>query len=1074
MSQPPDEILAELATAPETAPKTAGEDIPSRRRRWPIWLGVIGVALLAALVAAWLMRATIADHVIASQLNKLGLPATYKIASIGPQQLVLSHIVIGNPAHPDLTIERAEVEILLRFGFSKVRLIRARLRGTWRDGKLSLGSLDKVLTDSTRNAPFRFPDLDLALDDARALINSEYGPIAAKLEGHGNLRGGFTGIVAALAPRFAAGGCTADRASLYGKLSISNERPRFTGPARLASLDCPSQALRLAASAAQVEGTLDPALDGGAAKLILSSGRMAYAAANTASLGGRIDLTYRQAALVGSYNLTVQSLATHHLSASAVMAKGTVRAQDKFARIEAVGTLSGTGLRGGKGLDAALASAQRSGKGSLAEPLLAQLHTSLARQLTDSRFAGDYTVRQTDGVTHLVVPQAGVIGFSGEALLAISRLQFSAGGTNTPRFAGNFTTGGPGLPRISGNMERTGTGATVLRITMAEYSASNARLAMPDLRVVQAPNGAVRFAGRALASGPLPGGFTDGLDVPLDGHWTPGGALSLWQGCRDIGFRSLSYAKLTLDRGAVRLCPGAGGSILRSGAGGTTFSVQAASLNLSGRLGQTDVHISSAAARLSWPGKIAASNLVVTLSAGEDQTRLAIGSLSGAAGTVFEGTFADTQAKIHKVPLDIAAASGAWRYAAGALDVTDGKFSLLDAAREDRPAREDRFNVLGAHGARLTLKDNVIAAGAILREPKTDRPISQVTIHHELDSGTGHAELAVHGITFDRNLQPDTLTGLARGVVANARGIVTGDGRINWDARTVSSTGTLRSEGLDFTAAFGVVKGVSGKVEFSDLLGLVTKPDQKIRIASMNPGIEVIDGTLTFELRPGYVLYMKEGHWPFLDGRLTLLPTQMTLGIAEVRRYELRVDQISAARFVEQMELGNLAAIGIFDGNLPLVFDQDGGRIENGMLTSRPPGGNVAYVGELTYRDLSAMGNFAFDALRSIDYQQMTIAMNGDLAGELITTVRFKGVSQGKGAKRNFVTRQIAHLPIQFNVRVTGPFYKLITNFKSLYDTDYVRSPQSAGVIDRSGRPIPAIQAIPQQDIQPPVSENRR
>src|SRR5690606_18621440 len=105
---------------------------------------------------------------------------------------------------------------------------------------------------------------------------------------------------------------------------------------------------------------------------------------------------------------------------------------------------------------------------------------------------------------------------------------------------------------------------------------------------------------------------------------------------------------------------------------------------------------------------------------------------------------------------------------------------------------------------------------------------------------------------------------------------------------------------------------------------------------------------------------------------------------------------LEAARFVERMELNNLGATGVFDGTVPVVFDAMGnGRLEGGLLLSRPPGGNVSYVGELTYEDLSPMANYAFDMLRSLDYRQMSVQMDGPLIGEIVTRVRFDGVSQG-------------------------------------------------------------------------------
>src|SRR3546814_10352979 len=106
-------------------------------------------------------------------------------------------------------------------------------------------------------------------------------------------------------------------------------------------------------------------------------------------------------------------------------------------------------------------------------------------------------------------------------------------------------------------------------------------------------------------------------------------------------------------------------------------------------------------------------------------------------------------------------------------------------------------------------------------------------------------------------------------------------------------------------------------------------------------------------------------------------------------------DVCSSDLFVQQMDLGNISATGTFDGSLPLVFDENGdGRIENGRLISRPPGGNLSYVGELTYEDLSAIGNYAFQTLRSLDYRQMTVVMNGLLSGEIITQLKFDGVDR--------------------------------------------------------------------------------
>jgi hypothetical protein len=100
---------------------------------------------------------------------------------------------------------------------------------------------------------------------------------------------------------------------------------------------------------------------------------------------------------------------------------------------------------------------------------------------------------------------------------------------------------------------------------------------------------------------------------------------------------------------------------------------------------------------------------------------------------------------------------------------------------------------------------------------------------------------------------------------------------------------------------------------------------------------------------------------------------------------------------------------------------------------------------------MGAIANFAFDALRSLDYDQMTVAMDGALTGEIVTRVRFDGVSQGEGAKQNFITRRIANLPIRFIVNIRAPFYQLISTIKEMYDPSSVRDPRDLGLIDDEG-----------------------
>jgi hypothetical protein len=1042
------------------------EIAPPLRRRWPLVLAGLALLLGAALAWAWISRERLADDYLGGQLREMGLPATYEIVQIGPVSQILRNIVIGDPQRPDMTIERAEADISYRFGFpsiGRITLVRPRFYGSYRGGKLSFGSLDKVLFAKTEpQQPFRLPDLDVRIVDGRGLLDSDMGAVGVKLEGAGGLRGGFTGTLAAIAPEASIAGCRVGRASLYGTLGVTGERPHFTGPLRAGMVICPGGVV-LEQVGLRVEATLDRALDGGEAKFGLGAGPVVAKGVRTEALKGSGRLTYRAKALTARYDLAAETVTVASFGVQALRAEGTMRMQNSQVALD--GTLAGDVLALGKDLDAALAASQRATATTPLASLLGQMRATLNRETPGSSFSASYIARQTEAGLALTVPQASLHGGSGQTLLAISRFQLSPSGGSTPRLAGNIVTGGTGLPQISGRMERPSGGEAVLRLTMADYRAGTARLALPQLVVAQDRRGALGFAGRLVMSGPLPGGAASNLMVPLDGNWSRAGGLSLWRHCTPVGFDRLAVANLTLERRSVTLCPGPDGAIVRSGQSGTRIAAGTSRLDLAGRLGVTPIRIASGPVGFAVPGALAARDVNVALGEPATASRFRLASLNARIGKDIAGQFEGTDVRLAAVPLDLLGAQGSWRYANGVLSIADGTFRLIDRQADGR------FEPLTASGGRLTLANNLIQANALLAEPKSGREVLRAVVHHDLGSGRGRADLAVAGLTFDAKLQPTALTKLALGVVANVAGTVRGQGAIEWTPASQTSTGRFTTNTLDFAAVFGPVKGASGTIVFTDLLGLVTAPDQRLRIASINPGIEATDGEIRYELRPNSRITVLGGRWPFMGGTLSLEPTALNLGIAEVRRYTLRVEGMDGAKFIERLEVPNVSATGTFDGALPLVFDENGGRIEGGVLNSRAPGGNVSYVGALTYKDLSTMANFAFDALKSLDYREMRIGMDGALAGEIVTRVRFTGVKQGAGTKQNFLTRRIANLPLQFNINLRAPFYQLINSFKSLYDPAAVKDPRTLGLVDAHGRPLAPPKALAPQTIQPSDSE---
>ena len=1011
--------------------------------------GIITFLVVTTALLAWSNRFSIANDLIRDQLDAYDIPATYKIEEIGGTTQVLSNLVVGDPDAPDLTAKQVIVRLHHRLGvpeIGEVTLVEPRLYGTYLGGKLSFGSLDKALFRDTGEPP-GLPDLDLVIRDGRGLVESDYGPIGLKLEGEGNLAGGFDGVLAATAPTLAVGQCAGKGATLYGRLRTASGVPNFSGPLRTAKLTCNDGQMVLTRVVADLDAKASAELSDPSVTARIATGATSFAANSAQTLTGTLRTQLRGGALNGRYTLAARGVETPQTLAAVLTADGTIRARQNFARLEVESNVEGNGLRLGRGLIAAIEGLKQSGDDTLIEPLARRFGNALQAETRGSSFAADMRFRSDSKGYSLLVPQAEMIGGSGARILSLSRVELSGRGVSPSKLSGNLATGGPDLPRISGRMEQSGSGAAIFRLNMAPYEAAGSQLAIPQMIVAQGSGGALGFSGRVEASGPLPGGAIDRLVLPVSGRWQPGGELTMLSECTNVAFTRMRFAQLNIAGPGITLCPPAGKPMLRYGQAGLQFAAGAPSLQLKGSLGTTPIRMASGPVGFAWPGTLRARNLDIALGPQETASRFAISDLDAEIGDNIAGSFADAEIALAAVPINLVNTAGKWDYTDGKVTIGEAAFRLIDRQKPDR------FEPLIARDGKLTLVDNLILASADLRHPGTDRIVTHADIRHSLATGAGHADLAIDGLEFDRSLQPEQLTARAKGVVANMRGTVSGKGRINWSERgDVTSSGSFTSNSLDFAAAFGPVKGASGTVEFTDLINLTTAPGQTIRIGSVNPGIEVIEGEVEFALTDGQLISVAGGSWPFMGGRLILREVDLNIGASEERRYVFEIVGLQAAQFIAQMELENIAATGTFDGTVPIVFDSDGnGRIEGGLLISRTPGGNVSYVGGLTYEDLSPIANYAFDALRSLDYSQMSVGMEGPLTGEIVTRVRFDGVKQGEGAKSNFVTRQIAKLPIQFRINIRAQFYQLMSSMKAIYDPSAVRDPRELGLLSDDG-----------------------
>lgn len=1019
---------------------------PARRWTKRRIFGAIFVLLVLLLAFAWWKRVDIADSYVRDYLEKNDVRATYEIEDIGFRTQRIRNVVLGDPANPDMTAKLVDIELSIGFGQPSLREIRAdgvRLKGRLANGKLYLGELDKM-RDMESREPISLPDLNVRLTDAALSLATPWGGLGVAAQGSGNLRNRFDGKLVARSRQMAGAGCTAQSIRYDGAVRIRNVRPEFIGPLAAASIKCEHQ--KLALEAPEISGkvqfteTFDRWIGDVAvqAKSAQSGTRRAEAVAGKLSFNGGQQRTEYKLALSDAA-LRMPELEMRKLAADA---EGSFSFSDSGVALTARGdaSLSGTSLS--QSMLPSMEQLVRGTKSTPVGPVVARLDPALRRAVRSFDGTADFDVAIVPAGNKVSVDRLFIRSASGVILRQQAPFAFADGRLANPV---SLTITGGDLPTGKLLLRQQGNGWAGT-LNLQPYSAPGGSISIPSLAFEGGGRRPWRFNGQATLTGPLLGGIVTGLSLPIDGT-VAGSAFSMNAACTNVRYGGLTTGALRLPAGTLRACPQRG-SILSVANGETRFALTIPTLSVAGTLGTSALKASGSRISFDLDSGFGADDIAIDLGRAQTQSRFTIKRLDGKLeGPGVFGTISGGAGQIGEVPLLISEAAGTWRWQDDVLGLDSALF-ISDAEQVDR------FEPLKVPDLQVTLSNNSISAIGNLIEPKTGVKVADAQIVHNLGNSNGNALLSVEGLQFNDRLQPEMLTSLTLGHIANVAGRISGDGRIEWDGESVRSTGHFTLLNTDLAAAFGPVEGLETEIKFTDLLGMVTEPGQIARVRSLNPGVPAYEGVIRYQLLPDQQVRIEEGRWPFFGGELILEPTILDFDVEAERKLTFRLIGLDAEKFLAGYDLQNLQVEGVFDGVLPMVFNQEGGRIVGGYLVSRPGGGELSYLGELTYEDMGVFANFAFQALRSIRFREMRIGVDGKLDGEIVTDVAFEGLQQGSQAKQNFITKQLARIPIKFNVRIEAEFLQLIGSIRGIYDADYALQ-QGKDIINNQNKPVP-------------------
>jgi translocation and assembly module TamB len=1020
----------------QAVPEDSGTTVVVRGTRWARFAAFVGLGVLILLAIAitvvWVERRPIATHYLKGEFERRGVTGTYRLDRVGFRTQEVSNLVIGDPARPDLIARHAIIQMRLRWdgSFEVYRLFArgVRLRGRLVHGKVSWGQIDRLLPPPT-NKPFELPNFVLDVADSSIALATPFGPVGVALQGSGRLSGGFKGRMAIASPHMVPGRCAAHDLRANVAVTVVARRPRADGPVSLDRFTCPLSRFDVVAPRFQSVTSFNESftrLDGG--------GRMAIqtltAGANgLAAFAG--DITYRGALddVSGRVKLAAQQSRMGTIRAGRTRLAGAYRLGIGAGTFHLLGDYAAESAA----LDPVMLAGVTGPLAAAAKTPIGPVATSIGRAIagTSRNFnvAGQIRVVNFPGGGAARITDANVVGPNG----ARARVFGGSGVTYywpaaALRIDSNIEMGGGGLPSGRVSLRQPHAGAPMSGVAdLAPYAANGQRLALTPIRFGPGPGGSTALSTVAQLDGSFPNGRVRALRLPIQGRIGHGGSFAFGTACAAVSFNYLQMSTIQLGATRLPVCPIGAAIISKPPGGAVRTAARINQLVLNGRIGASPLHLAAAGGQLIGD-RFGFNRLAMRLGKPTSPIVFDAALLSGSmSGGTLRGNFGAAKSTIGNIPLLLSDGSGSWVFRNRALSVNS---ALTVSDRDPDP----RFYPLKSDNVRFALAGDYVRATGALRHAGT--LVSNVSIEHRLSTGAGHALLDVPGVTFGPNLQPEELTRLTESVIALVNGTISGHGRIDWSAGgKVTSSGDFSTANLDLAAPFGPVTGMRGSVHFSDLLGLTTPPGQVMTVQSINPGILVENGVIRYQLLPHQLVKIERGEWPFMGGRLILDETVLNFARPTAKRLTFEVVGLDAHTFVSTLGFNGIEATGIFDGVLPMIFDENGGRIVGGRLDSRPGGGSLAYNGLVNKANLGTMGNIAFNALRDLRFRSMIIRLDGDLAGEFAARLSFDGVALGQSTQTQRIIRGLlAKLPLRLNLTITGPFRALIATAKSFND----------------------------------------
>jgi hypothetical protein len=269
--------------------------------------------------------------------------------------------------------------------------------------------------------------------------------------------------------------------------------------------------------------------------------------------------------------------------------------------------------------------------------------------------------------------------------------------------------------------------------------------------------------------------------------------------------------------------------------------------------------------------------------------------------------------------------------------------------------------------------------------------------------------------------------------VTNASGSVAFEGALAWDADGVRGTGTLAVDDVAATVSGVPVAGIEAEVGLSSLSPPATPPEQMLRIATLDLGVPLTDGRVTYRLDADGRIVVEHMTFELAGGRLSTEPFIVDSAEPGDIRFVLRAEEVDLSQLLALSRIQGLEGTGALSGRVPVRLSERGVRLDDGVLMAETDG-VLRYTPEnlpAFLRGDDTRSKMLREALTNFQYDELSVTIAGESVGSDEQTVRLSA----SGANPDFLEGH----PIELNFNFSGPLLGAMRSAVDLSGADAVQ-----------------------------------